>query len=365
MNNNFLSGGITELEHARLAVQINNEKKQELLELEARLSKKEKELENQKRYMVDKVESAIKERRSALKRDLDVQVEAANKKLKSADKKKKKAKDEAVNERIKSNTLSIREDTKKRKDENKALFKAYKVPGFCNTSYYYSMFAPRRLKDIVTILITAIITLGVVPNVVCLLLQRESLVLRIIVYCLVIIIFVLLYILVYITTHSGNKAEAIIKGRANVDAAYANKKQVKKITRNIKSDEDESQYNLQEFDKEIEHFQGEYTEVSKKRDDALRAFDKETAPAIKEEIEKDCKAALEELKKEYESLKQIYGEKEETVKQVSAELNETYGVYLGKKNLSEEKINELIAIIKDGKAQTIMQALDQLNGELK
>ncbi len=365
MDNKFLSGGIAELEHAKLAVKINAEKQQELLDLEARLKRKEKEVENQKRYTADKVESAIKERRNALRKNLDAQVEDANKKLKNADKKKKKAKDIAVDKRIKSDTFNFRDDTKRRKKENAALFKTYKVPGFCNTSYYYSMFAPRRFKDIFTILITAIIALAIIPNIVCACLQTESIFTRILVYSIIVVIFVLIYTIVYLVTHSGNKGEAILKGRANIDAAYANKQQVKKITKDIKADDDESQYNLQEFDEEIEHFKGEYTEASKKRDDALDVFDKETAPAIKEEIENDSKEVLEELKKEYESLKAIFDEKEETVKQVSAELNETYGVYLGKKNLSEEKIDELISIINEGKAQTIMQALDLLGGELK
>lgn len=365
MDNNFLSGGITELEHAKLAVQINNSKQQELLELETRLRKKEKELENQKRYMADKVESAIKERRNSLKKGLDAQVEEANKKLKTADRKKKKAKDAAVGARIKNDTFNFRDDTKRRKKENAALFKANKVPAFCNTSYYYSMFAPRRFKDIIAIIITTVITLGVIPNIICSFIKSDSLLLRIIIYSAIVVIFVLLYVLIYMSTHSGTKGEAIVKGRANIDAAYANKKEVKKITKDIKADSDESQYNLQEYDREIERFQGEFSEAEKKREEALKQFDKETALAIKDEIEKESLEVIDKLKKEQESLKQIYGEKEETVKQVSAELNETYGAFLGTKNLSEEKIDELIAFIKDGKAQTIMQALDLLNGEIK
>lgn len=365
MDNTFLSGGVTELEHAKLAVQIEHAKKQELLELETRLSRKEKDLENQKRYAADKVEAAIKERRNALKKDLDSEVDDANKKLKTADKKKKKAKDAAVGARIKTDTLNYKDDTKKRKKENQALFKAYKVPGFCNTAYYYSMFAPRRLKDIITILITAIITLAIIPNIVCACLKTDSLFIRILVYAIIVVVFILIYVLIYVSTHSGNKAEAILKGRANIDAAYKNKMEVKKITKDIKADQDETQYNLQEFDKEIERFQGEYSNASKKREDALKQFDDETAPEIKEEIEKDSKKIIEDLTKELDALKQLYAEKEATVKQVSTELNENYGIYLGKKNLTEEKIDELILLIKQDKAQTIMQALDLLNGEIK
>ena len=365
MDNNFLSGGIRELEQARLAVQIENEKQSELLSLETRLSKKEKDLENQKRYVADKVENAIKERRNALKKELDTQVDDANKKLRGADKKKKKAKDAAVDARIKNDTVSVREDTKKRKQENKALFKAYKVPAFCNTAYYYAMFAPRRVLDIIVILITAVITLGIIPNIVCALLKTDSLLLRTIVYSAIVIIFILIYILIYIRTHAGNRGEAILKGRANIDAAHANRKELKKITKDIKQDQDESQYGLSEYDQEITRFQSELAEKSKKRDDALLQFDKETAPAIKAEVEKDSQTAIDTMKKEYDSLKAQYKDKKETVDKVSSELNETYGVYLGKKNLSVEKIDAMIGLIGEGKAGSIMQALDLLNGEIK
>lgn len=365
MDSNFLSGGIRELEQARLAVQIENEKQSELLAIEARLSKKGKDLENQKRYMTDKVESAVKERRNALKKELDAQVEDANKKLRGADKKKKKAKDAAVDARIKNDTVSVREDTKKRKQENKALFKAYKVPMFCNTAYYYAMFAPRRVLDIIVILITAVITLGIIPNIICALLKTDSLLLRTIIYSAIVIIFILIYILIYVRTHAGNRGEAILKGRANIDAARSNRKEVKKITKDIKQDQDESQYGLSEYDQEITRYRTELSEKSQKRDDALAQFDKETAPVIKAEVEKDSQAAIDIMKKEYDSLSQLYNEKKETVNKVSAELNETYGIYLGKKNLSVEKIDEMIEFIGSGKAQSIMQALDLLNGEIK
>ena len=47
------------------------------------------------------------------------------------------------------------------------------------------------------------------------------------------------------------------------------------------------------------------------------------------------------------------------------EISNSYGVFLGKKNMSEERIDKMIGLMQEGKAETIMQALDQINGEIK
>lgn len=362
---NFLSGGIEELESAKAAVQAADERKAELIEVEARAKEKKKNLENQKRYVSDKIESAIKERRSAIKKNLDGDVDSTEKRLKEIEKKKKKAKDAAVDARIRDNTSGNRDSIKLRKKENKAMFKAYKIPAFCNTGFYYALFAPRRLKDILVIIITVIITLGVIPNIVCGLLKNSSPVLRGIVYGVIVIVFVLIYLLIYLSTHSGNKKEGIERGRANIDVVAKNKKEMKKIAKGIKSDTDESQYGLQEFDEEIRLAQAELAEKEEKREAALKQFDDETARQITEEIEKENKETIEKMQQEADELNVTLCEKRSAAEQLTAEVNENFGVYLGKKNLSVERIDSLIALINEGKAETVMQAIDMLNGEIK
>ncbi len=47
------------------------------------------------------------------------------------------------------------------------------------------------------------------------------------------------------------------------------------------------------------------------------------------------------------------------------DVTNNFEVYLGKKNTSAEKIDGLISLIQEGKAKTIMEALDVQNGEIK
>ena len=103
----------------------------------------------------------------------------------------------------------------------------------------------------------------------------------------------------------------------------------------------------------------------KKRDEALKEFDEVTAPQIRAEIEKEHQGAIDQLESEFQTSKAAFEEAETKATQAAENITKSYEVYLGKKNTSAEKIDSLISLIQEGKATTIVEALDILNGEIK
>ena len=106
-------------------------------------------------------------------------------------------------------------------------------------------------------------------------------------------------------------------------------------------------------------------EKSKAREDALRIFEEETAVQIKDEIEKENMPAIEQMESELNGMKVDLEEKRASLRAISETLANNYSAYLSKKNMSPEKIDTMISLIQDGKAETIMQAMDLMNGEIK
>ena len=365
MDNTFLEGGIENLEKVKEKLQEESGMQEAYNEAEAALKAKQKDLENQKKYMTDKIASATKERRAELKKQHDEQVDTAAKELKEAEKKRKDAKASAVSERMKNETADLVAQNEGFKKANAELFRTNKIPAFCNTEFYYSLFAPKTGKNFVFFIITVVITLGLIPNLVCLLIKSDQLILKILVYIAIVIFFAAIYFIIFATTRSKGKGAAIEQGRLNMDQIEKNNKEIKRIQHGIRTDKDESLYGLEEYDTQIGELQGVLEANITERDEALKVFDEETSATIKDEIEKENIPVIEQIEAELSQMETDLNAQKAEVVSLGEEISNSYGIFLGKKNMNADRIDKMINLMKEGQAETIMQALDQVNGEIK
>ena len=365
MDNTFLEGGIENLEKVKEKLQEESGMQEAYNEAEAALKAKQKDLENQKKYMTDKIASATKERRAELKKQHDEQVDTAAKELKEAEKKRKDAKASAVSERMKNETADLVAQNEGFKKANAELFRTNKIPAFCNTEFYYSLFAPKTGKNFVFFIITVVITLGLIPNLVCLLIKSDQLILKILVYIAIVIFFAAIYFIIFATTRSKGKGAAIEQGRLNMDQIEKNNKEIKRIQHGIRTDKDESLYGLEEYDTQIGELQGVLEAKITERDEALKVFDEETSATIKDEIEKENIPVIEQIEAELSQMETDLNAQKAEVVSLGEEISNSYGIFLGKKNMNADRIDKMINLMKEGQAETIMQALDQVNGEIK
>ena len=361
---NFLSGGIAELEQAKAAIEKAAELTSEMEETEKLLRANDKDVDAQKKFMNDKIEASIRNRREELEKAHDDQIAIAKKDLKSAEKNKKSARSKAVNERIQESTDYLTQENKRLNAQIKSIFKQAKVPSFCNTTFYYALFNARTVKDFFIFAITVLIAVAVIPNVVCALLDVKT-VFKVLIYIGIILVFLVIYFLIFINTRSDQKANAIDKARSLRRKIDANNKQIKSMSNSIKSDSDESSYGLENFDSEIQRCNDAIHERESAKATAVEDFNNYTAGSIRQEIENENLPIIEQLELDGKALKADFEQKQAAAQAANNEVTNTYATYLGAKNVTAEKIDELIGIINEGKAQTIMQALDVLNGEIK
>lgn len=362
---NFLSGGVAQLQQAKEAVLQANKLQAAYDAAIAEATSKEKDLESQKRYVADKINSAIKERRGQLKKVQDEQVDLANKNLKEVEKKRKAAKTDAVAERITNETSDLTGKNAELNMQAKAMFRENRMPGFCNSKFFYALFAPKKAVDFLLLVAAVIITLGVIPNIVCLLLPTEKLIIKILIYLGIVVFFVAIYFIIFLISKRNTKGDVIEQVRTVRAQIAENNKLIKQRSRTIIKDDDESAYGLEGFDAQIEELRRIADETTQKREEALQHFDKETAAAIREEIQKQHQDAINRMSEELRVSKQMYETAKQKAQAASSEVAHSYEVYLGKKNISADKIDGLITLIQEGKANTIMEALDIQNGEIK
>lgn len=365
MDGNFLSGGIPELTEAKEAVSHATQLQDAFHAAAAAVSAKEKEFESQKKYVSDKISSAIKERRNTLKKTHDEQVDAANKSLREAEKKRKAAKTDAVEARVADETKDLNAVNAALNNEAKAILKQHGMPTFCNSSWYYALFAPKRGTDFLFFVIAIIIAFGVIPNIVCLLIHADQWIVKALVYLAIVVFFVGLYFIIFAISKRNKGGEALELVRAKRDEMRRNNKSIKKTSKTIRHDKDESQYGLEGYDAEITNLQNVVGEKMSQRDAALKVFDEQTAVQIREEIQNENQPTIDKLEEEVNVCRQELQAAQAQAEQAAEMVTNNYEIYLGKKNTSVEKIDAMIALIQEGKAPTIMKAVDVMNGEIK
>lgn len=354
---NLFEGGIPELEQIKFALEDESRKSLEMDQAADALRAKEKEIEEENRNIEDRIQEVLKTKRDAVFEPYNQEVEKANLVLKDSIRQREAAKEAAVSQRISRETSSINEKNIQLDFSAKTLLKNAGMPSFCRKGYYFSLFAPKTAKDYVTFIISAIIAFVVIPIIVILLVDTTTLG-KIFIYVGIVVFFVLVYLAIFFWTQPNKNRKTLELVRPDIESIKQNSKEMRKLTRGIRHDKDESSYGLEELDNEIVRNRGVYDEALARRDAALKQFEEDITPQVREEVTAARAEIMEKLVSERDVLKADYTLKEEAATSAEKHIQQNYTSYIGKKNMSSERIDQLIGIIKDGKATNIIGALD-------
>ena len=176
-------------------------------------------------------------------------------------------------------------------------------------------------------------------------------------YFVVIILVVFIYLLI-----AGKTKKKHEDGLKNIrqlrERIQGNNRQVRKITRAIRKDNNEEVYELGDFDARIKEVEDEIKRISDEKEKALLNFDENISNDIVKEIESKEMPRINDLQKEYDETVSQKESLEEIVKETSLKISSEYEAYIGKEYTNLERIDALIKIMENGQAQTVSQAID-------
>ena len=356
---NFLEGGVAELETVKEVMSDISANEQACKELEKSIKAKQKELEIQKKRVEEKINSTIKKSRSELEKGFNDQLGSADKVIKEAETDRKNAKAAAVNLRMQRENSTLVDENKILSAELKRTFKENKLPAFCETRLYYSLFQPKNRKDYLICGIAILIFAGLIPFIITRFVDTTFL--KVLLWILLVVFFAAIYFLIYSWTRKGEKNEVLNNARNSVERIADNKKFIKKRNKNILADPDESQYNLYEYDSKVESAKEAYDAIAKEKEEALVNFEHVESVNIRQTMEEEKAPMFEELQKEIDQMEEELTAKSDVYQELSSKLGE-YTEYFDDKSLKAEKIDELISVINEGKASTIQEAMELLKG---
>lgn len=354
---NLLSGGVDKLKEIKeslLELHGYEEKNSTLNTAEEKL---EKNMEALEKSIAEETQTTTRKRRQEIEETFDKQIEKTHSRIKKIQDRRDKNKDKKVSQRVNTETSLLKEENRTLDLEAKSVLKLKKVPAYCNSKFYYALYAPRCFTDFLIVFLMLLLILIAIPcGIYYFVLPDKKIIYLILIYVATVIIFGLSYLI--IGNHTKEKHPDEIKRVKGIrQTIRVNKKKIKVIKNNIRKDRDESAYGLENFDEELKKLNQEITEFAAQKKEALATFDNTTIPVIAAEIMGENEDQLKGFKMRYEETQKETKKVEIKMKALAIKIASEYEAFIGKDFMSMEQLDSLTNIIQAGSANNISEAI--------
>ena len=368
---NIFNQNVDLLIQAREEVVACNQMEQKQKQLQEREDKMQKAIAQEEKSIHDEINTTIKKRKAEIEDTYDAQLDAGRKKLKKAQEQKNKEKSERVGQRVNEETADVKENSRQLKTEMRTLFKKNHVPAFCQTGFYYALFMPKGIKEILILLLMIVIGLAGIPFGIYELFARVILADKLIVQAsyfmalviaLSLIVVLGIYFLIFNLTKVRHR-DTIAEGRKIRNQMLANDKNIRAIKNAINKDKDESQYGLDAYDQKIQESQNEMDAIAEEKQAALTEFEQQTRNTIIDEINGRRQAKLDDMRQQAAAVEEERYDVEGKIKEAALAITNKYAKYLGKNICKEETLSDIINIMQTEQIDTISEGIAIYKGE--
>lgn len=350
-----MAEAVTFLEEAKAAV-IQLRRAQALAdEQDLQTKRLEKALVTEKRAVADSIEMTIRKRKTELTDSYDSQMEGVQAQLKKVRNKREKAKNEGIRERIAEETADLLEENRQLNTEIRTVFRQDRVPGICNTRFFYALYYTRGLQEVLILLLTLAVCFFVVPVGIYRLLGVESTLVLVLLYLVDIFFFGGLYFFVN-NQVKVRHLEALQKGRRNRNAMAANRRKIRAIKNAVRKDKNEDMYGLEKFDREIRKLEEDKEAIAAQKQAALTNFETDGKVRIAQEITDNNQERISALEQNFNYASEQMAEYRDKLRRISMTIAERFEPMLGKEFLQEDKLDALLGVLSNGQAKNITEA---------
>lgn len=361
---NILNGNLDTLIKVRSDVVDYAAGVEELHQLNRDKEELEKSISAAKKAIDDEIATRTKTAEEAVVSGYTKSINDEKAHLREAQKAKDKAKEAGVKNRITSETQHLTDNSKELKQQKKELFRQAKVNPLCGSSLYYSLIAPKEIRDHILYLILMCVGFLIIPGALYLLpgvvknLHIAAWVPLVYDFCLAVITVSLVR---FVRSRTFLKNMQVIEQARQIDTQIRkNRKNTRRIKKGIRKDTDEAGYGLEEYDAKMDEINAKIVQIEQEQKNALVEFNQTTRPNLINEITSREQEKLSELNNSLTEKQSAISELEEKTKKQGIFISTNYEVYLGKENLSVENLTKLEEAFGNG-ATTIAEALATLS----
>ena len=315
----------------------------------------ERDLTNEERAQEDLLATTIKNRRNELNATYDTEIAKARELIQKETVRRSKAVAAGKKARSKEETQGYELDNRELKKQMREMFRTEKMPAIANTTFYWGLYGPGSPGEVLIFVAALAVCFGLVPFLLYRLLPWEGNIFLAIIYVICVVVFVGIYILIMNLTR-GKHREAYLKGKQIRKQIRKNKREAARIERGIQKDTDESHYDLEEFDANLEKMRADLDEIMARRTEALQNFEEVTKQVITDEITDNGRAKLQDLEVRLERAKYRRTEAQDNARNTSLGFTDTYGPYIDRAFWNETDLDALTALVESGEAKSVIDA---------
>ncbi|MBO4289309.1 MAG: hypothetical protein J5865_04320 [Lachnospiraceae bacterium] len=343
------------LDDARTAAEGILSMKKESEDKAVQLKRLQKNLESEQKEVSDTIADTIKKRRAEMIKPFDTQLSDLQGQLKKEQSKREKARNVGVKTRIERETAQLTTESREITNRIKMISSRNGVPGYCSSSLFQIMSAPKGLKEIIIFLVMLVLAFVVIPVGAWLLWGNHSVVWLIIAYVICILVFGGLYYL-FVIRNKQMHSDEIKEISLLRDERALKKESIDRITKDIKNDQSDEQYNLAEFDIRINELNGQISQLEQQKKAAIEQFDGITQQEITDEIMGKNVDRLEQMKTEIDDMSAGLEDLNARLRTAGVENTTKYESVLGSEFTKPAQIERLAAYIRNGQAYNLNEA---------
>ena len=350
-----LAGGVAMIDEIIDAVNEVSNCSNTIKALNSEIKNREQEVKMLVAKMENDTAQAIREGLVEATAKEDQILKEHNAKLKEARQKREKAKNKGMKARIDEETKELVEQNKIWKRQIRRDLKENGLPGMCDSKIFFVMFSPNCPAEWIIRVAVFCMFLLVIPTLI-LTISDPFWLFKIFWFVVMDVIFLGVYVTIFLMSKDKDTGTLERVRELREEIADATKK-INEIRNNIRSDSDESRYNLGEFDEEIKEEEVIIAEARIKREGKEKEFHEFTKAEIIERIQNEMQPIIDERSGELESKRHEAREWNDKYSAITKKINEEYLAALGKGNLEISKLQQIRQKLEQGECSTIGQAL--------
>lgn len=324
-----------------------------------------KELQKELDGVEDEKKQAVKEALIKYTEEEDQIINSNKKRISEVEKSRSKAKNRGVKDRIDNETQELVTENKDLHRLIRRTLKENGLPAYCDTKWFYTLFLTQSALEWAIKILVFFAGLVLFPWLVTFIFSPTWKIkflvgiVKVLEWAVVALIFGAVYLTIFLSTKDKDNGtlEAM---REHRDKIHDNELKIRKIKRGIKTDSDESSYNLQEFDEELADLNSNLDQVKRIKEDKIKDFEENKKQQIMDEVDAAHLGSINELKDRVNDKAEEYKLQNDKVNGIIAEIEEIYSQVIPEKYLNEVGCGKIRELINGGQANNIGEALNIL-----
>ncbi len=350
----FLSGGIDELNVMLQDFEKIDACRDKINQCTSENKRLKKALEQKKQEIEKEKNSAVKNELNGTIAEEEQVISINNKKIREVKSSRNKAKDRGIKDRIEVETEDLVKENKRLHREVRKKLRENDLPGFCDSKWFYTLYFTEGIVQWLIKIGVFLLCFVIIPDIVVKIVNPWFL-FKFLLFALVDVIFFGVYITIFLVTKDKNDGtlEELQEEREKI---LDNERKIRKIKRGIKTDRDESQYNLSDFDEELEALKSNLDSVTKERDRKIKVFEEKRKPEIEEEVSAKYSEELDLLNKNIEENEGAYNKLLREMEAAKELVRDKYEMYFTEKFTTKSVCQKMMEEISEGRAGNIEEA---------